>query len=304
MKRNAPLGVSTLLCGPGVPSASLRALKEIGFDCVELLGEPGLCDLADRELVKKVARSLRRAGLRVSSIHSRLTPGDLSSPDAEQRRLQMTFVAQALEAADRVEAPIIVVHPSLHFHEPVSRQQRYRILGGSLAELSAQAERRGARLAVENMLPAHLCDDLHEQARFLRKLDLPSVGACFDSGHAQVCGQIAEMQVIAPFILSIHLHDNHGQSDEHLVPFGGDVDWEAVCAALARAEGAKALMLEIDSVPNAATLGLEAARRLRSMVGRARRVARLAAPASVGGAPDERREDASDKRARRRTARV
>ena len=34
------------------------------------------------------------------------------------------------------------------------------------------------------------------------------------------------------FVATTHLHDNHGERDEHLLPYEGTIDWNATLAAL------------------------------------------------------------------------
>jgi sugar phosphate isomerase/epimerase len=35
-----------------------------------------------------------------------------------------------------------------------------------------------------------------------------------------------------PLIVTSHIHDNHGDKDEHLLPYEGDIDWAATLAGL------------------------------------------------------------------------
>ena len=36
-------------------------------------------------------------------------------------------------------------------------------------------------------------------------------------------------------IVTTHVHDNHGEKDEHLLPFEGSIDWDATLKILASA---------------------------------------------------------------------
>jgi sugar phosphate isomerase/epimerase len=38
-------------------------------------------------------------------------------------------------------------------------------------------------------------------------------------------------------IVSFHLHDNHGDKDEHLLPYDGSIDWSAAIPILQSAPG-------------------------------------------------------------------
>jgi sugar phosphate isomerase/epimerase len=57
----------------------------------------------------------------------------------------------------------------------------------------------------------------------------PSVGICWDFGHARVsygAKQFEEMKNVGNKISSTHAHDNRQKKDLHLIPFLGDTDWE------------------------------------------------------------------------------
>jgi sugar phosphate isomerase/epimerase len=49
---------------------------------------------------------------------------------------------------------------------------------------------------------------------------------CFDTGHAHLTGGIdAAFRSLHERIAVVHLHDNHGEKDEHLLPYEGEIDW-------------------------------------------------------------------------------
>jgi len=46
-------------------------------------------------------------------------------------------------------------------------------------------------------------------------------------------------------VATAHIHDNHGEKDEHLLPFEGVIDWDAALAAFATAPEPIALVFEL-----------------------------------------------------------
>jgi sugar phosphate isomerase/epimerase len=60
----------------------------------------------------------------------------------------------------------------------------------------------------------------------------------FDIGHAHLAdGPEAERveKAFAPLrelVISTHIHDNHGEKDEHLPPYDGSIDWESAVKIL------------------------------------------------------------------------
>src|ERR1700692_4995551 len=60
----------------------------------------------------------------------------------------------------------------------------------------------------------------------------------FDIGHAHLCDGPAEERIEKCFgpmrdlVARVHLHDNHGEKDEHLPPYAGTIDWPAAVKLL------------------------------------------------------------------------
>jgi sugar phosphate isomerase/epimerase len=46
-------------------------------------------------------------------------------------------------------------------------------------------------------------------------------------------------------VVTTHIHDNHGDKDEHLVPFDGAIDWAAAFSVLATARQPLPVVLEL-----------------------------------------------------------
>lgn len=72
------------------------------------------------------------------------------------------------------------------------------------------------------------------------------VGFCFDSGHYHA--HFKDELDFEPFkerIFAVHLHDNHGEKDEHLLPMDGNLDWEATLKHLAECGYDGPIILEL-----------------------------------------------------------
>jgi len=101
-------------------------------------------------------------------------------------------------------------------------------------ELAPHAEALGIALALENGLPDYVMTN-EELVAFVAEYAHPAVGLCYDSGHAHVTGDAAAvLALFAPYVVTVHLHDNDGASDQHLIPGQGTMDWPAVVAELAQ----------------------------------------------------------------------
>jgi len=90
--------------------------------------------------------------------------------------------------------------------------------------IADRAERRGVNVAVENMCTAK---GIARATTVLERVDAPRLGFCFDSGHHNA-RKAPEEDMLARFghrLMALHLHDNDGMDDQHLLPFDGTTDW-------------------------------------------------------------------------------
>jgi len=97
------------------------------------------------------------------------------------------------------------------------------------------AEKYNVGLAIENMSQKKsnpiYCVNMDELCDLADSFSSPSVGVCYDFGHANLQGddQRKNLNIIGKSRLKcLHVQDNHGipEYDEHLMPFYGTVDWK------------------------------------------------------------------------------
>lgn len=64
--------------------------------------------------------------------------------------------------------------------------------------------------------------------------DPKHVGVCYDFGHAHLTGGFhrQNLNLIGSRLVATHVQDNHGLSDEHLMPFFGTINWAEAMAGL------------------------------------------------------------------------
>jgi len=138
-----------------------------------------------------------------------------------------------IDFAARVGASVLVLHPvCLGLLTPEDRFDVPEIR--RLAEYAAQ---RDVRLALENSDDAIWLLDL-----VLEEIgddpEATNLGICIDTGHANMSHDAGREPVpnylerYAGQLLHVHLHDNHGETDEHLIPGDGIIDWPRVLRTL------------------------------------------------------------------------
>lgn len=100
------------------------------------------------------------------------------------------------------------------------------------------AEKLNVGIAFENM-----CDQQNrrrfgtteeELIALMDEFNSPYVGLCWDTGHGnrQYDNQLPVLYRLGKRIKALHIDDNYGQSDLHMLPFMGDLPWEKIMQAL------------------------------------------------------------------------
>ena len=79
-------------------------------------------------------------------------------------------------------------------------------------------------------------------------MDSPNIGICLDTGHANVFGQDLGdvVRLCAPYLRVVHVHDNNGEQDQHLLPYLGTANWDSFVNAMAEIGYAGVLSLETE----------------------------------------------------------
>ncbi|MBQ7321350.1 MAG: sugar phosphate isomerase/epimerase [Clostridia bacterium] len=163
-------------------------------------------------------------------------------PDAEYMEKYDMLMRRAIVASGKLGVKWMVVHPltdTVHAEYDVAvdlatNLEYYK----PYLEL---AKRHGVGLAIENMAkfdPAIrrvYCASPEEQADLIDAFGDPSVGACWDFGHARMMlsDQPRQLRMLGKRLKATHVQDNNGKRDSHLIPFvGGNIEWEKIMPCL------------------------------------------------------------------------
>ncbi len=238
-------GVSThLFHGSRLDRDHLVEIAAHGFTAVEVFATRTHFDYHDPRAVTDLAEWLDDTRLTLNSFHAPICAslvngvwGESFSTaigDEARRRKALEEARAALALATTIPYKYLVVHlgvPTLDGMATAgdnSRQAARR----SIEDLHEAAVAAGVRLALEvipNPLSSaealvHLIED---------ELELPDVGICLDVGHAFIMGDVVDaIETCSGHLVTTHLHDNQGKSDDHLVPFAGAIDWPAALLAM------------------------------------------------------------------------
>ena len=103
--------------------------------------------------------------------------------------------------------------------------QRMAHAAGSLNRVAAHCCNLGLQLVLENMLPHLLFGHVNDMMYLLGSISSCEVGACLDTGHAFLAGEMGMViQKLCGHLRMVHANDNRGDWDAHLPPGEGRID--------------------------------------------------------------------------------
>jgi len=222
---------------------AIPLIAEAGFTVTSLGGVPELAGYDGPENRRKLEKLLRQYHLSIDSVHAPFPDADrLFSLDESERQHSLDCGRLALDAAAELDGKVVVIHLIPYGIPPGEKRQQMIEQGRrSVATLADYAASRNVKLALEN---GQRLDYDQVLFQLLEEFQVPQVGLCYDSGHENVqgnCFQILERY--GQRLLALHLHDNLG-SDTHLLPFEGNIDWEAFRRAMQKLDYPGTLILE------------------------------------------------------------
>jgi sugar phosphate isomerase/epimerase len=253
-------GVSThLYHGQRLSRDHLLQIAAHGFETVEVFATRTHFDYHNPAAVADLQEWMAQAGLTLHGIHApvmsayeggrQIGPFSLASSDADARARAVAETEQALHIARRIPIKVFTTHlglprPAPRGVPPDGRAAARR----SIEELQRTATPLGVQIAVE-VIPNELSRAgslVHFVEEDLDGVEGLPVGICLDVGHAHLDGDLVDaIETVSEHFVSIHLHDNRGRADDHLVPFEGTIDWPAALTAVLKVGYDGTLMFEI-----------------------------------------------------------
>ena len=203
-------------------------LEENSLEGVDFVETSWRYFLANDEAgVARLGRMFDERGVTVSTVHAPFGErDDLSSPDEQARKETLERHRILMERISPLGVTRMVIHPSVLTGEQDTVGREPRLLE-SLDVLVKEAEKRGIRLALENMPPRHLGDTGEGLRKIVDEISSPRLGVCFDTGHAHITeeGVKNAFDALKGVTIALHIHDNDSTRDMHIQPAYGTIDW-------------------------------------------------------------------------------
>lgn len=209
----------------------LRLIRQAGFDATSLWW-------GDEEEEKHTLPEMaRKIGLELDNLHAPCkNPNDLwheGSDGAEYLDVLRSCIADCR----RHGIPTAVVHVTR-----LSVRPAVTALGiDRLKRLVDFAEQNEVNVALENL------NSIPHLNAVYAAIPSARLGFCYDSGHEHCNHPQADcLSRYGSRLFAVHLHDNFGEDDTHLLPFDGTTTWQVQMEKLKTCRPIRFLTLEAD----------------------------------------------------------
>ncbi|MBI2438807.1 MAG: TIM barrel protein [Lentisphaerae bacterium] len=241
-------GISTCFSRPDFthpnafdPAQHLPLLAKAGFKCIELNLYLGGLDFAwDRpDRLRELAAAASDNGIRIFSVHA---VGDwVTQTEPRHRRLMIDLAKASADVAAMLGAHVIPFHAGLP--QGLERAAGEAVLQDVLSELEAHVLATPCIFGWENEAMGLTAE---EHLGWIRRYRPGAIGFVLDTGHSNRIGNTEDYLAVAGLRLcGLHLNDNRGATDDHILPGLGSSSWGGFTRKLLRTGYIGPLMLEI-----------------------------------------------------------
>jgi len=262
MKRGKPMQrlLSTyLLISKKLTPELLGQIADAGFQGIEIFCTRSHFEYTQKQEVRAMAQALEAHRLQLVSLHAPTsrdisamresgTPLSICEVERVRRIEAMDELKRVIDVADDLPYARLILHMGGP-HETEDPRKRDAAFS-SLEHLVLHAHRAGVTICVENTL-SEMGNPDYLRA-FVDETRLNGLRFNFDIGHAYLAEMPEEERLEKSFaplrelVSSVHLHDNHGEKDEHLPLYDGSINWpEAMKLLKSASQNGLPLVLEL-----------------------------------------------------------
>jgi fructoselysine 3-epimerase len=210
-----------------------------GFDAIDIWGgrpHAYRSDLREHD-IRQIRALLDDFGLEIASfIPAQFQyPSNLCHPRKSIRVDSIQYMTFCVESAARLGAPIISVCAGHTLNEQ-SLDEGWDLLANSLMQICDFSSNYDVLIAIEPAEPIEtdLINTTLQAMDMIDQLGCDNLGVLFDAGHAFIVGEDTPTAIenLGEKLLHLHLSDNDGKRDQHLIPGKGEYDYAALIRAL------------------------------------------------------------------------
>jgi L-ribulose-5-phosphate 3-epimerase len=186
-----------------------------------------------RRLIEEAGEAAARLGLTFCQTH---LPDGAPYFDGSDRERIVTATRRCIEGCAVLGIRDLVIHlrslPGYRREIFTEKNIEY------LSRFLPQVEKNGQYLLIENTstprIPCYFPVTARELLDFIADLGHARVRCCWDTGHAHMSNllQYDELMEMGTHLAGLHVNDNFGSEDLHMIPYFGNCNFDAVIRAL------------------------------------------------------------------------
>ena len=217
----------------------IRLLHEAGFRHIDLSmyvlkgNDELMLDDNWRENARRIKSFASSLGMDFVQAHS---PGGNPLMQDDRFDTLLSSTIRSIEICGILGIPHTVVHAG--HAKGISKEEYFERNLAFYRLLFPVMEATGVSVLVENSTKANMGDQYYvnsgaDLAEFLRYAGHPLLHACWDTGHANCEGtQYDEIMALGDELRGVHINDNRGGGDEHLLPWMGTMNLDDIMHGL------------------------------------------------------------------------
>lgn len=199
---------------------TVDVVKSVGFDSVFLqwYHKKDLL-MNDIELLKYV----RKNNLNIIFAHLSYENIDLLWTNSDESKIEIEKYKNDLKALKENDVELVIMHAI----RKINFDKNNKCFLNNIREIINYAEELKIKIAFENTKVEGVLEYIFDN------ITSDYIGVCYDFGHDHAFfNDNFNFERFKNLILAVHIHDNFGSSDEHLLPFDGTIDYEKVFSKL------------------------------------------------------------------------
>lgn len=212
-----------------------KLIKQAGFDGVllwwsdENINTDGQKE-KQPELVLKNSLSIENVHLPFSGIND-LWIDNINGDDYEK------MIINSIKQCESFQIPTVVMHLTRGDNPPAACKTGLN----RIKRIVDTAENLNVNIALENLRKSDYIDYIFEE------ISSPKLGFCYDSGHNNCFTPERDfLKNYGDKLFALHLHDNDGIDDLHMLPFDGNIEWEKIKNKIDDTYYSGAISLEVE----------------------------------------------------------
>lgn len=242
MQDRLRIGITNTSYGVYTFEEAIAKIASQGYDCIDYQGfvdvETDFFKLPEDDFLAELGRQkalFSSHGLDVSQSHAPWrTPKD---GDPEERRKWILAMEKSIRGAYALGCSRFVVHPLMPYMDTAQNPDEvWQMNEKFLGELADYAGDYGITVCLENMpFPVFPIATVDHCIEMLDRLGRDNLRICLDTGHAAIfegSDLSRAVRKLGSRLEAVHIHDNMGKIDEHLIPGEGIIDWDGFASAL------------------------------------------------------------------------